>query len=206
MIVRGQREGISLADDMRKSTPLLANELGLDLAGHIRRIGVMVRLQELCKIGDLPFTATIEHMPHGTWHWLNLRSGNFVAQIARTETFNEVPEDTKNRQHYLVKNDGDLFSDPKIVPISEIKAKVDRFYAYLTFGATRSGQMTHSTLGMAAKDELVWLGHHDLLRAAGEGAVPTPEPAPKFDPKDKLKFNERIEELLKPELDRKDEK
>lgn len=203
-IVRGQREGVALADDVRRSTPFLASLLGGDLRGQIRRLGVMHRLQELCKAGELPFVATIEDMPHGTWHWLNLRSGNFVAHLARTDSAGRVPEDTKNRQHMLVKNSADLFSDRKIVPISELVSKVDRFYAYLTFGAAPSGALTHSILGMAASDELEWLGRHNLMDAASEASAPTPDPAPKFDPRDRLKFRRHIEELATTEASAED--
>lgn len=202
-IIRGQREGIALADDVRRNTPFLATLLGGDLRGQIRRLGVMHRLQELCKAGELPFAASIEHMPLGTWHWLNLKSANFIAHLARTNSPGEVPEDTKNRQHYLVKNSPDLFDDRKIVPISELVTKVGQFYAYFAFGTAPDGALTHSRLGMAASDEPVWLGQHDLMKARPEASAPTPDPAPKFDPRDRLKFHQHIEELAGSEREAK---
>jgi hypothetical protein len=203
-IVRAQREGIALADDVRRNTPFLATLLGGDLRGQIRRLGVMYRLQELCKAGELPFAASIEHMPHGTWHWLNLQSGKFIAHLARTVSAGEVPEDTKNRQHYLIKNSPDLFDDRKIVPISELVAKVHQFYAYFAFGAAHNGDLTHSILGMAASDEPVWLGRHDLMKAPPEASALKPDPAPKFDPRDRLKFHQHIEELAISDQNAKD--
>jgi len=205
-IVRAQREGIVLADDVRKSTPLLNNPLGQDLRGHLRRIGVMVRFAQLCKSGELPFNAAVDQMPHGSWHWLNLRSGSFVAHIARTDTFDEIPEETKNRQDYLLKNDGDLFDDPKIIPISELTSRVDRFYAYLTFGAEPNGKMTHSALGMAAGDNREWLALVNLLRSSAAGADAISNPLPKIDPKDRIKFHEHVEEVLKLDQDRTNKK
>lgn len=202
-IVRGQREGIALADDVRSNTPFLATLLGGDLRGQIRRLGVMYRLQELCKVGDLPFAASIEHMPHGAWHWLNLKSKNFVAHLARTNTPGEVPEDTRNRQHYLVKNSPDLFEDRKIVPISELTTRVDQFYAYLAFGAAPNGALTHSILGMAASDEPAWLGRHDLMKASPTAFAPTLDPVPKLDPKDRLKFHQHVGELAETERNAK---
>lgn len=205
-IVRAQQEGIALADDVRKSTPLLNNLLGLDLRGHLRRIGVMIRLEQLCKSGQLPFGAAVDHMPHGSWHWLNLRSGSFVAHIARTDTFAEIPEETKNRQDYLLKNEGDLFDDPKIIPISELTSRVDRFYAYLTFGAAPNGKMTHSALGMAASDNKEWLALINLLRSSRDEAETVSSPLPKVDPKDRIKFHEHVEEILKLDHDRTNKK
>lgn len=206
LLVRAKREGIALADDVRRNTPLLNNLLGRDLRGQLRRIGVMTQLQKYCASGDLPFAAEIDHMPHGTWHWLNLRSGAFIAHVARTDVFREVPEDTKNRQHYLVKNDPDLFEVGKITPITEITATIDRFYAYLTFGSTHEGKLTHATLGMADRDGFDWLAQHNLLRAAGEGLASQPDAAPKFDPKDRIKFTEQVQELLNLERDRTEDK
>ncbi len=47
-LARGIREGISLADHLRDSEPLLCTAIGSDLKGHIRRAGIIWRLQDLC--------------------------------------------------------------------------------------------------------------------------------------------------------------
>src|SRR4051794_21825972 len=91
VLVRGMREGISLADDVIQSTPMLATLLGRDLKGHIRRVGVLYRLQQLCTSGELPFAAEASKMPIGAWHWLDIRSGNILAHVVRTEAADALP-------------------------------------------------------------------------------------------------------------------
>jgi hypothetical protein len=52
-IVRGLREGVGLADDVVKHTPMLNTPVGRGLRGHLRRVGVLYRFQQLCRVGEL---------------------------------------------------------------------------------------------------------------------------------------------------------
>src|SRR5437879_4771491 len=82
-VVRGVTEGVLLADDLIKNTPMLRHLGGYDLRGHLRRVGIMFRIHDLCQRGDLPFATEVAQMPHGPWHWLEIKSRTFKAHVCR---------------------------------------------------------------------------------------------------------------------------
>jgi hypothetical protein len=147
--IRGVSEGILLADDVIENTPILRHAGGRDLRGHIRRAGIIFRLNDLCEKGDLPFSAEIVPMPHGSWHWLEMRSDNFKAHICRSDGPYDFPDETLSRQDSRLVNQADLFAE-KVVPISEALAKIPELYAWLTFSAEKNGVLKHLWLGDAA--------------------------------------------------------
>jgi hypothetical protein len=195
-IVRGLREGIALADDVVKNTPMLNTPVGRDLRGHLRRVGVLYRFQHLCRVGDLPFKAQVSEMPIGIWHWLDIRSGQFLAHVVRTECTGALPGESANRQAQCVKNQYDLLTDGRVPPISEIIAKIREFYSFLTFGTDEKGIVTHACMGMPSSDNTEWLAYANLLRQRDAGRE-APSAAPKSPkPKDRMRFLDHIQEAL----------
>jgi hypothetical protein len=195
-LVRGVREGITLADDVIRNTPMLATLLGRDLKGQIRRVGVLYRLQQLCASGELPFAAEATKMPVGSWHWLDIRSGSVLAHVVRTETADALPQDTTNRQTKYVKNQYDLYEDGKIVPISRVIAEAKEFYCFLTFGTDRKGGLTHASLGMPSSENDEWLAFAKLERRAQAGTAAPADAATAPNPRDKIRFREHVQEML----------
>ena len=59
--------------------------------------------------GDLPFKCALTAMPRGTWHWLDIYSGDCHGHIVRTEDPTKFPEDTPNRQDARASNMPNLF-------------------------------------------------------------------------------------------------
>lgn len=197
-MVRGLREGINLADDVIKNTPMLNTAIGRDLRGHLRRIGVLYRFQQLCRTGDLPFEAQESEMPVGVWHWLDIRSGIVLAHVVRTDCTGAMPSETANRQAQCVKNQYDLLSEGRVLPMAEIFEKVSEFYSFLTFGIDRVGALTHACIGMPSSDNSEWLAYANLLRHRDRDADrEAPSPAPKSpDPKDRMRFRDHVEQAL----------
>jgi len=201
-MVRGLREGIGLADDVFKNTPMLNTPIGRDLRGHLRRVGVLYRFQQLCKLGDLPFKAQESAMPIGVWHWLDIRSGLFLAHVVRTECAGALPAETANRQAQCVKNQYDLFLDRRIPKVADIIAKLKELYSFLTFGADAKGVLTHVSIGMPSSDNSDWLAYANLLRQRDVGRE-APSPAPKSpSPKDQMRFRNHVEEVVKKKTSR----
>jgi|tagenome__1003787_1003787.scaffolds.fasta_scaffold20913880_2 hypothetical protein len=193
--IRGVSEGILLADDVIENTPILRHAGGRDLRGHIRRAGIIFRLHDLCERGDLPFSADIVPMPHGSWHWLEIRSDNFKAHICRSDGPYDFPEETLSRQDSRLVNQADLFAD-NIVPISEALAKIPKLCAWLTFSAEKNGILKHLCWAMPPADSGSWLAHIDVLKRAEQTMVqddrPVEEPAKVI----KLRFRDHIEQAL----------
>jgi hypothetical protein len=203
-VYRGTSEGVLLADDLLENTPLLRTLAGRDLRGHVRRAGIIFRLRDLCVRGDLPFQADIVPMPHGNWHWLELRSGNFKAHPCRTEGTFEFPEETRSRQDERLRNQGDLFAQ-NIVPIGELVAQIRVLYAWLTFGIGRDGQLSHLCWAMPPADDGFWLAHVNVLeRIAKKNMEPKEPEAPSATVK--LRFKESIEEALSKQDDENETK
>ncbi|MGM5025100.1 hypothetical protein AB8B02_02640 [Tardiphaga sp. 862_B3_N4_1] len=192
--IRGVTEGILLADDLLENTPLLKNAVGRDLRGHIRRSGIIFRLHDLCARGDLPFTADIVPMPHGNWHWLEIRSENFKAHICRSEKPYDFPEETLSRQDARLVNQNDLFAE-NVVPLKQIINQVPDLYAWLTFGAEKNGSLKHLCWAMPPADDGFWLAHINIVERAkqAEAKPRAPEEPAKVI---KLKFRDHIEESL----------
>jgi len=194
MVILGAQEGILLADDQIKSSLLLNNPVGRDLQGHLRRIGVMIRIHDLCKRGDLPFKSEITKMPIGGWHWLEIKAPGIRSHVCRTDYAEAFPEDTPNKQDArLVNPQGDLFK-PRLAPLSEVLSAVAEMYCWLTYGATRDGKLTHLCWTVPAADQNSWLAHENILRGSSMNAPIPPPPGP--DPKTKLRFRDYIEEAL----------
>lgn len=194
-VIRAFQEGILLADGALESEPFLQNAVGRDLRGHLRRAGILFRLHEMCRLGDLPFEGAIKQMPRGNWHWLEIKSGRFVAHVCRTESALAFPDDTLTRQDERLRNQHDLF-EPNIAPLREVLELIPGLAVWLTFGGNVAGQLQHLTWAMPSGDGESWLAHINVLRrAAATGAIPEPDTASARSLK--LRFKEHIEEAIR---------
>lgn len=198
-LVRGITEGIALADQLRASEPMLSGLIGRDLLGHLRRAGVISRIQTLCDRGELPFEAAIDLMPIGNWHHLVLKaSDTMVSHLCRTESSLAFPKDTPNRQDERLTNQPDLFDD-KVISLSAAIKAVEEKCVWLTYGYTPDGDLTHACWAMPSPPTVseTWYAHINVverLRRSGH----SPKPKPKgVDPSDVLKFKRDIDEALR---------
>jgi hypothetical protein len=189
-VIRGVTEGVLLADDLTKNTPMLKHLGGYDLRGHLRRVGIMFRLHDLSDRGDLPFATEIAQMPHGPWHWLEIKSKNFRAHVCRTEGQFDFPDDTLSRQDERLRNQPDLF-DRSVAPLHQIAKNSHQLYSWLTFGADRAGKILHICWAMPPADQTGWLAHINVIgRATSHATSPIPHATtPK---RVKLEFREHV--------------
>jgi hypothetical protein len=200
--IRAVREGVLVADDLIRNTPLLNTLIGQDYRGLIRRAGVMFSFHESCQRGDLPFKTIIRRMHRGHWHLLEITSGLERAQICRTAEADAFPDDTPVKQDERLVNQFDLFE--KLPPIDTLLRRISRLYVWLTFGVDQVGNVTHVCWAAPAKREEQWLAFENILRRASEGgATVTPPASPAPDPKSKLRFREHIEEAIEKKSDDK---
>lgn len=188
-VIRGVMEGILLADKTLENEPFLASLVGKDLRGHIRRAGILFRLDELAKKGDVPFTSTMAVMPRGNWHWIELKSKKFTAHVCRTDGPDLFPVDTPTRQDERLTNQSDLFFDASNVePIAG-------YVAWLTFGIGDSGSLGHLCWGMPNSSEDIWLARTNIIQRASRAALVI-KPEKPSTPLD-LKFKDHVEASLK---------
>lgn len=193
-VVRAVREGVLLADGARESEAFLRNMVGRDLRGLLRRAGILYRLHEMAKAGDLPFTTKMIRMTRGSWHYVEIRSGQFRAHVCRTHAPDAFPEDTPTKQDHRVVNQADLF-DPAVTPMRGIADGVRHLYAWLNFGAGENGELHHVCWAAPDKERSEWLGHIDVMRRlAISGGSPAPAEPPAR--KQKLRFKDEIAEAL----------
>ena len=195
--LRAIREGIATADDALKGVPFLASPVGKDIRGLVRRAGVFSRFHDLCKLGDLPFRAEFSKMPRGTWHWLDIWSGDAHGHIVRTEDADVFPEDTPNRQDQRAVNTGDLFDKKENV----INLQQPKLYTWLCYKAFADQSLAHviwqapSAKRDGKEDE--WLARINLLKVV---AMIKPEETNNravVDPKTKLRLRDDIAASLK---------
>ncbi|EAQ25382.1 hypothetical protein, partial [Roseovarius sp. 217] len=172
-LIRAISEGVALADQLRASDPMLRGLLGRDLAGHLRRAGVITRIHDLCERGELPFEAGIDLMPIGSWHHLVLKaSDTVVSHLCRTDGVLAFPKDTPNRQDERLTNQLDLF-DENVISLSAAIKQVEEKCVWLTYGYTPSGDLTHACWAMPSPPSVseTWYAHVNIverLRRSGQ--------------------------------------
>lgn len=100
-----------------------------------------------------------------------------------------------------------MFSD-RVVSLDEIAGRLRELYAWLTFGASRDGELEHLCWAMPPADEGDWLAHIDVLKrkSGGESSHPTPRPVEPPSSTITLRFREHIEERLSGEKDKEEDK
>lgn len=162
-LTRGVREGVRIADDVRRSTPFLSTRIGGDLRGLLRRAAIMWRLQMLCRSSELPFKADEVLNSNGSSHLLSVLSNNIELHVVRTDDADAFPEDAPIRQDKRASNSADLFDDGKIVAINQAVETVPRLYGWIAWGATARGDLTHLCLAMPEWRQDAWLAHLNVL-------------------------------------------
>jgi hypothetical protein len=190
------REGIASADDAIKGVPLLSNEVGEDYRGLIRRAGIFHRIIDMCKAGDLPFRAELSPMPRGTWHWLDIWSGDVHGHVVRTEEPDSFPQDTPNRQDQRARNTADLFENKRVVRLESLK-----LYSWLCYRATPTGALSHALWqAPSAKQDGKpdkWLARINLLNVVVMKKSDDDQRPAKVDPKTKMKLRDQVHEIIK---------
>ena len=131
-------------------------------------------------------------MPRGSWHWLNIRSGNLTGHVVRTAAPDEFPDDTPNRQDQRAVNQPDLFADPKVVVLGTV-----RLYAWLCYRASLNGALAHACWGMPAakvdgkEDE--WLARVNLMLASVPPKTADADRPAKVDPRTRMKLRDDLD-------------
>lgn len=192
-VIRGVGEGLLLADQIMESEPILKTAVGRDLRGHIRRAGILFRIHDLCINGDLPFEAKMVRMPRGSWHWVDIKSDSFTAQICRTDGPGAFPEDTLTRQDSRMVNQLDMF-DTNIVPFPALESEIKVKCAWLTYGASPKGKLNHLCWAMPSADSGDWLAHTDIMKRAAITEIQSARV--ESTKKSNLRFREHIEDAL----------
>jgi hypothetical protein len=191
--LRALREGIASADDTMRGIPMLTSVVGEDYRGLIRRAGIIHRFAEMCKAGDLPFQCSLSPMPRGTWHWLDIYSGETHGHIVRTEDPTAFPEDTPNRQDARASNMPDLFEteEERIIRLSPPK-----LYTWLCYRPTPDGQLFHALWQAPSANANDWLARINLMAAPMPKKSDDPKRPGKVDPKTKMKLREGVQQLI----------
>ena len=188
-VARGVREGIVLADDWLKSHPFLSGPLGRDIRGQVRRCGILFRIHEMARAGDLPFSSSLSPMPRGNWHWVELTSGGITSHICRSEGPAAFPEDTPTRQDERLVNQLNFDFIPRPVEDND-----SAMFAWLTYSVAFDGTLGHLCWAMPAAAGDVWLARTNILVRLAEAAREAdPETASKSL---KLRFKDHIEDAL----------
>jgi hypothetical protein len=191
--LRALREGIASADDTIKGIPMLASNVGDDYRGLMRRAGILHRFAEMCKAGDLPFECSLSRMPRGTWHWLDIYSGDTNGHIVRTEDPTAFPDDTPNRQDARASNTPDLFEteDERIIRLSPPK-----LYSWLCYRALPSGELSHALWQAPSADANEWLARINLMVATVSKKSDDLRRPGKVDPTTKMKLRDDVQQII----------
>ncbi len=162
-VYRAISEGVLLADGLISDTPLLNTVVGKDMRGLIRRAGIMWRLHDLSRSGDVEYEAVMAPMLRGRWHCVELRSGVFKVHICRTDEAGAFPEESMTRfTERSVNPQMELFDDPRVLQLRRA-AEVDDLYAYLTYSVSQRSEIAHFCWSMESRDGGDWVAHIDAL-------------------------------------------
>jgi hypothetical protein len=204
VMARGVREGVRIADDVRRSIPFLTTDVGTDLKGMLRRAAVMWRMQALCRAKEIPFKAIEIRVDNAPVHLLSMTSKKFELHIVRTDDIDAFPDEAQIREYRRSFNTADLFvGDGKLVPLHKVLEETPTFYGWITWGANTKGDLTHLGLAVPDNDQNTWLAQFDILkhlamRESTRGTAPRPS-AP--NPALMLKFREEIARSLEEDRD-----
>lgn len=195
-VVRSLTTAVAIADDVRSNTPWLANLIGQDHRGLLRRAAAMWQIEADCVAGNLPFEASIVPNTTASCHLLLIRSGRFEAHVVRTDSEGAFPKDAPIRQDKSLSNQGDLFDGPKLIPIEGSIDKIATLYSWLSFNADVFGALTHVCWCMPEAGQKSFLSRFSILKAgAGESGLDDHAPPPP-DLSQKIKFRNDLERYI----------
>jgi hypothetical protein len=157
----------------------------------VKLVGIPGRIPAPACCLHLPGQGTTE--PRGTWHWLDIYSGETKAHIVRTEDPAAFPEDTPNRQDARATNMGDLFEtdDDRIVRLSP----PPRLYTWLCYRTAPNGDLSHALWQAPSADADEWLARINLKIAVVTKKIDENRPG-RVDPKTKMKLREDVQQLV----------
>lgn len=202
-LYRAVQEGSYLADDLFKGETFLNNEVGRDLRGHVRRIGIAHQLSLYCGRGDLPWKATMKPMPKGRWHWLEVSAPRALAHVCRTDDVFTFPAEAESRQDVRLALQPNLFTTAdERRSLAEILKDVEQLYAWLTFRVGQDGRISHICWASPAADSDEWVGHINVLEQIALAGIEIPVSTVP-DPKEKLRLKDHIAEALEKGMSKK---
>src|SRR6185437_14240661 len=131
--------------------------------------------------------------PRGTWHWLDIWSGDVHGHIVRTEDPVAFPEDTPNRQDARASNMPDLFetADQRIVRLTP-----PQLYTWLCYRASPAGQVSHALWQAPSGNADEWLARINLFNVTVLKKTEDATRPAKVDPKTKMKLRDDVQRLL----------
>lgn len=180
-LVQAIREAIDAADEaVKNGHPALATVMGRDLRGHMRRIMIAYQIQAYCARGDLPYKATMEPMPKGPWHWLEITAPGAKAHVCRTKDVFAFPEEAESRQDVRIALNGNLFTWQNQTPqtLEEVVKEVAELYAWLTYGVSSNGEIGHLCWASPAADDDSYIGHLNVLIEIARSGLAVPQTTP----------------------------
>jgi hypothetical protein len=201
-LLRAVREGVLLANShYDDENSFLNNRIGMDIRGHMRRIGISYQIDRYCTRGDLPFVTTVKPMPKGNWHWLEIKSTGAFAHLCRTDDVFKFPVEADSRQDLRLTYQKNLFSAPG-TSFGQLIKQIPQLYAWLTFKVGQDGTISHLCWASPAADSDEWLAHINVSRDVAESGA-TAEPTQSVpDPAEKLRFKKHIADALEPVADK----
>lgn len=197
-LFRAVQEGAYLADHLFDGESFLNNNIGRDLRGHIRRIGIAYQINRYCNLGDLPFMSEVKPMPHGNWHWLEIRGTGAVAHVCRSGDVEKFPREAESRQDYRLSLQPDLLNWTEgEKSISQIVSEIPKLYAWLTYRIAQDGKLSHLCWGAPAADYDEWIAHINVITAIASHDREEIHGKPIPDPREKLRFKEHVAKAIK---------
>lgn len=86
-----------------------------------------------------------------------------------------------------------MFEDPKVVHLPAARF----FTAWLCYGATKNGALSHALWGLPSGAEAeTWLARRDALNSVRATVVSPEVKRPQINPRDKMKFRDEVQEAL----------
>jgi hypothetical protein len=196
-LFRAVQEGSYLADHLFEGESFLKNAIGRDLRGHIRRVGICHQIQAYCARGDLPWHVTMQPMPKGIWHWLEILGTGALAHVCRTEDTDRFPVETDSRQDFRLRLQGDLLSyRPEDRDLGKIIGDIPKLYAWLTFRVAQDGRVSHLCWAAPAADIDEYIAHINVLKAIEEAGQDAPEVSTVPDPATSVRLKDHIARAL----------
>jgi hypothetical protein len=206
VLFRAVQEGAYVADHLLNGASFLQNPIGLDLRGHIRRVGICHQIETYCTRGDLPFIAQMKHMPKGNWHWLEIGATGAIAHVCRTDDIDKFPVETDSRQDFRLRLQGDLLSwrEDGERDLGKVIKEVPKVYAWLTFRVAHDGRLSHLCRAAPAVDADDYIGHINVLDAIAKSGESEPKISSVPDPADAVRLKDHVAKALeKGEADKK---
>ena len=186
--------GVSLADALIEREKMLNWAVGRDQLGDLRRIGVMWKIAQACKDGELPFECNTKENTVRNCHHIEIASQRVYAHVTRTPSLRSMPRETTLRDNERASNQGDLFDSKEFTTdLSLIK----RWYAWIMFNADERGNLSHLAIGLPKARENDWLDLISILGGEIEKLSGPEEERRPPTPEEIMKFREEIREVPK---------